>query len=63
MELGSFMLMSLAAAISTSSIVSLEWVVKLLDLFIFENILINLRSLRIRSLCDLLNISKICVKA
>lgn len=41
MELGSFMVMPLAAAISMSSIVSLEWVVKLSDLFIFENIFIN----------------------
>lgn len=36
------MLMPLAAAISISSTVSLEWVVKLSDQFIFENILINL---------------------
>jgi len=36
------MLMFLAASISVSSIVSLEWVVKLSDLFIFENILLNL---------------------
>lgn len=41
-ELGSFMLESVVAALSIRSIISLEWVVKLSDLFIFENILIRL---------------------
>lgn len=38
----SFILKSFAAAISISNTVSLEQVLKFTDLFIFENILINL---------------------